>query len=118
MNCIICNKEMNFTLDGDIGITFHSLTCLNENCDLTVYFDKSPFEEVSEYDLQFDMDNKRYGFTSTTAEWAEYITHIPLTTIIENDVEIIQLDYYVPFKEDINHYINFVKRIMNLKAFL
>ncbi len=104
--------------DGSKEITFHSFNCLSEECSFTVYFDTPPFKEVSEYNIQFYFNDKHYCFDSSTSEWAEYATHVPVTHIRENSVDIIELDYYVPFQHDLNYYINFITRIMNLKAFL
>ena len=118
MKCLLCNNEMRFEEDGEVNSSFHSFNCYNEGCNFSIYYDAPPFEEISEYDLQFNLNDKHYSFSSTNSEWKEYVTHNPITTIRVDNMEIIELDYYVPFVEDLTFYENFVKRIMGLKAFL
>lgn len=118
--CLLCGEKLENTPEVAEVITYHNIACINGACSFESYADSYPFDIISEYDFTLDMDGKKYNISASNGEWLEHSSHKSSTNIIYEDyyTQVIRLDYYIPFQNDIKFYENFVKRIMGLKAFL
>jgi len=119
MNCIICNKEISWREDKEITRIYYTAGCSSCHCE---FFSDTPEKDVNAYLFYFTLNGEIYQWISIRKDWQLRTTQNGTTQIRIQQPDgpfksLLSLDDWTPPQSKEFH-INFINRILKLKAFL
>ena len=129
MNCPFCHFPLSYDQVWSIGNTYWRVRCSQERCSNTDYqerlflgfADNFPDKEITDYSLFIPVDDLYYTFTSIESTVNKSPNHYSsieyLKKPYEDPVMLYEWAEWVPLQENLDVYIEKIRRLVNLKAF-